>query len=122
MVSLLIEKRRLKQHHMYRRTILKQTPEGLLSSICNYYMLSREDVKGRSRAASLMKARAAFCYIGIEMGLSTTEAGQALNRDHALAIYHHRKYKNYLDKKQPWFDADLSEEIEDIRSQLITCK
>lgn len=112
MPSLIKEKRHLRRIPNYSMPILRRKPEDILNSVCLYYGVSLDDVKSECRAAKLVKARAVFSYVCRERGIGTNVVGALLDRNHASVIHHHKKYKNYLDETQPWFDAELKTDID----------
>lgn len=114
MVSLLKEKRRRTIRPIYPRPVLQITINDILNTICLTQGVSRLDVRSRCRGAELVKTRAIFSYIAKKRGLSSTDIGRAINRDHSSISHHYKKYAELLDEGKPWYDSDLGEEIKNI--------
>ena len=103
--------------------IEKATPQQLLSAICSIYNIRQDKIVGKYKGASrgaLVKIRAVYSYIGIEMGMGPVELGRAMKRDHATVLHHAKEYREHLNDLAPWFDPALKAEIQSVKYRLKT--
>lgn len=63
-------------------------PEEIISDVCNAYQITKDELRSKCRRAELCDARSVVCYILRKHGLSSTEVGRLINRDHTSVLYH----------------------------------
>lgn len=95
--SLIEENKRLRRQLQMQVTELPKNPEGILETICAYYDLTLEDIKGTSRKYHIVKGRHIACYVFHSKGLSYSHIGMILgNRDHSTMIHAKQKAVNMM--------------------------
>ena len=94
------------------------TPSVLLDKICRAMELDRVDVTSRSRAKRLIMARAMFSYLARERGMSLSDIGDLIDRDHSCITYYLKNFDDYLDANRPYFRPEVSNELERIRHRI----
>ena len=62
-----------------------------LKEFCEVFKVNEHDLKSDSRKPELVADRRLFFHIGRKLGITTTELGAAVNRDHSLVISHTKK-------------------------------
>jgi chromosomal replication initiation ATPase DnaA len=88
--------------------------EHLIEAVARQYKLTPEQLKGKDRTLPQPEARAVFFYIAINiLGLTTAEAGQALNKKRSNATLQGNKiaYSHLL-------YSDLRYNIDEIKKAL----
>ena len=71
-----------------------------LEEVCKYFHLSLEDIKSKAQFQHLITARRAFCWLCIHNKLGSQKSiAAAINRDHATALHHYRKFEGFCDVK-----------------------
>jgi len=88
------------------------TPESVIEAVADFYSLSPEDLKGRSRAQKVVKPRQIAMYLARqETKASLPKIGKALGgRDHTTVLYSLRKI------------GDLTERDEMLRREVLAIK
>lgn len=70
----------------------------ILSTVCSYYGLEKENVKSNSRKANYIEARQLFFYIARNHSESSLiKIGEMVNRDHSTVV--HLINKVYIQKE-----------------------
>ena len=92
------------------------TPEKIISAVCGYYKITKEDLIGKSKKADLVKARQICAYLLCEMlSLPLVSAGNILGgRDHTTIMYARDKIE-----KMAELNDKIAKEIEDIQSIIL---
>jgi len=90
----------------------KCTPEAVIEAVADFYSLSPEDLKGRSRSQKVVKPRQIAMYLARqETKASLPKIGKALGgRDHTTVLYGLRKI------------GDLTERDEMLRREVLAIK
>ena len=90
----------------------KCTPEAVIEAVADFYSLSPEDLKGRSRSQKVVKPRQIAMYLARqETKASLPKIGKALGgRDHTTVLYSLRKI------------GDLTERDEMLRREVLAIK
>ncbi len=93
------------------------TADAIISSVGQYYEISREDLTGSSRRQPLARQRQIAMYVCREhTGLSLPRIGQAFGgRDHTTVMHAVEKIKGLLQT-----DKDVYDQVTDITQQLRT--
>jgi chromosomal replication initiator protein len=88
------------------------TPEAVIEAVADFYSLSPEDLKGRSRTQKVVKPRQIAMYLARqETEVSLPKIGKALGgRDHTTVLYSIRKI------------GDLTERDEMLRREVLAIK
>ena len=89
------------------------TPEKIISAVCGYYKITKEDLIGKSKKADLVKARQVCAYLMCDMLSMPLEllGKKYLDRDHTTIMYARDKMK-----KLASLNDKVSKEIDDIRN------
>ena len=78
--------------------------------ICNVYEVTYEEVKSRTRLSKVVRARQMIAYVLHKIiGMTLSQIGELLSRDHSTIIYSWREVEKFLD-----FDIELREVLEDV--------
>jgi len=93
----------------------KCTPEAVIEAVADFYSLSPEDLKGRSRSQKVVKPRQIAVYLAREeTQASLPKIGEALGgRDHTTVLYSLRKISDETER-----DEMLRREVLAIRKTL----
>ena len=87
------------------------TPEKIISAVCGYYKITKEDLIGKSKKADLVKARQVCAYLMCDMLSMPLEllGKKYLDRDHTTIMYARDKMK-----KLASLNDKVAKEIDDI--------
>ena len=89
------------------------TPEKIISAVCGYYKITKEELVGKSKKADLVKARQVCAYLMCDMLSMPLEllGKKYLDRDHTTIMYARDKMK-----KLASLNDKVAKEIDDIRN------
>ena len=89
------------------------TPEKIISAVCGYYKITKEELIGKSKKADLVKARQVCAYLMCDMLSMPLEllGKKYLDRDHTTIMYARDKMK-----KLASLNDKVAKEIDDIRN------
>ena len=94
------------------KTPVEVNMERILRFVCEYYRVTVEDLKSKSRLQSLCTPRHIAMYLAITMcRASTVFAGGFFNRDHATACHAVKSVTNCIETNLKF--ATLIHELED---------
>lgn len=81
------------------------TPAQIIQEVAEAYGVPADDIRSKCRKARLSNARAVTCYLLTRrMGMTCTQAGREISRDHSTVIYQARKVDDM--RKWPTMYAD----------------
>lgn len=81
------------------------TAAQIIQDVAEAYGVTAEDIRSKCRKERLSNARAVSCYLLTRhMGMSCTEVGHEICRDHSTVIYQARKVDDM--RKWPTMYAD----------------
>src|SRR5919202_3407013 len=90
--------------------------EALLQAICDYYGVSRPMLLSKSREMTVAQARQVAMYLLREdAGLTATQVGQELGRDHSTVLHGHARIASALEEG----DAILTVVLDSIRKSVL---
>jgi len=89
------------------------TPEKIISAVCGYFKITKEELVGKSKKADLVKARQVCAYLMCDMLSMPLEVlgKKYLDRDHTTVMYARDKMK-----KLASLNDKVAKEIDDIRN------
>ena len=89
------------------------TPDKLLTAVCGYYKITKDDLIGKSKKADLVKARQICAYLMCDMlSLPLVSVGNILGgRDHTTIMYARDKME-----KLQGLNTRIQKEIDDIKN------
>lgn len=89
------------------------TQESILSAVCSYYKIRKDDLLGKSRKAELVKARQFAAYLIHDLlALPLVTIGNILGgRDHTTIMYARDKVEENVKLNERW-----AKELDDIRN------
>ena len=92
------------------------TPEKIISAVCGYFKITKDDLVGKSKKADLVKARQICAYLMCDMLSMPLEVlgKKYLERDHTTIMYARDKMKKLMT-----LNDKIAKEIEDIRSIIL---
>ncbi|MGN1235106.1 MAG: chromosomal replication initiator protein DnaA [Christensenellaceae bacterium] len=91
------------------------TAENVLSCVCQYYHVTKDQILSGNRKADLVKARQIACYLMFDiMKLPLVTIGKQMHRDHATVIYSKDKVIDLIRKNDT-----IAREVDDIRSRIL---
>ena len=71
--------------------------DKIISDVADFFGISASDILSRRRVRRYVDARAVVCHLLCRtQGYSTTEAGKAINRDHATVVYFNKKTLDWI--------------------------
>lgn len=74
-----------------------QKKEAIFKTCNQIYGYTVEELKGKNRRAGLVNARRFLVYfLDRETGFTLEQKGKFINRDHATALHHQRKVKDWV--------------------------
>ncbi len=90
--------------------------EAVLQAVCDYYGLSRQILLGKSREMTVAQARQVAMYLLREdAGLTATQVGQELGRDHSTVLHGHARIATALNSS----DAIMTVVLDSIRKSVL---
>jgi chromosomal replication initiator protein len=90
--------------------------EAVLQAICDYYGVSRPMLLSKSREMTVAQARQVAMYLLREdAGLTATQVGQELGRDHSTVLHGHARIANALESG----DAIMTVVLDSIRKSVL---
>jgi chromosomal replication initiator protein len=90
--------------------------EAVLQAICDYYGVSRPMLLGKSRELTVAQARQVAMYLLREdAGLTATQIGQELGRDHSTVLHGHARIASALEEG----DAIMTVVLDGIRLSIL---
>ncbi|MBQ8394629.1 MAG: chromosomal replication initiator protein DnaA [Clostridia bacterium] len=89
------------------------TPDKLLTAVCGYYKITKDDLIGKSKKADLVKARQICAYLMCDMlSLPLVSVGNILGgRDHTTIMYARDKMEKFQG-----LNTRIQKEIDDIKN------
>lgn len=91
--------------------------EAVLQAVCDYYALPRQVLLGKSREMTVAQARqVAMFLLREDAGLTATQVGQELGRDHSTVLHGHARIASALGSG----DAIMSVVLDSIRKSVIS--
>ena len=89
------------------------TPDKLLTAVCGYYKITKDDLIGKSKKADLVKARQICAYLMCDMlSLPLVSVGNILGgRDHTTIMYARDKME-----KLQGLNTRIQKELDDIKN------
>jgi hypothetical protein len=89
--------------------------ERVLSVVCEHTGVTRDEMISQTRAAEIVAARHAFCYLAYHAINNHTlkEIGKVINRDHATVLHGKNKIQDFID-----FDKRVKKLITDLKVKL----
>lgn len=83
---------------------INEKMDDLCVFISKYFRIDVEDLKGTERDGDMVKARRIFFYICKRVyNIGYAKAGRHINRDHATALHHTKKFEAFLES----FDEEM---------------
>lgn len=79
--------RRIAQAYAQRHDRRMAVAEGLRREVASLFVLSVDDLTGRSRRSDIVDARSVLTYVMRLRGFSQAEIGRLLGRDHSTISY-----------------------------------
>lgn len=74
------------------------TPQQLIEDVAERYGVTPDDILSKKRTQTVADARALVCYFLLKhLHMSSTEVGNAINRNHATALHSIQKVDMMLD-------------------------
>jgi len=105
--ALVDENKRLRRALNMQQMPMSGTPNEVIQSICNYYSVTEEQIKSKSRKRIFAKARHLAAYVLQTKGFSFKHIGQMFgNRDHSTMI-HAKKSAIYMIDKMDSFEQSF---------------
>lgn len=92
---------------------LKTTPQAIMQSVTTCYGFTAKELKSKCRKSDLAEARQVVMELCIEIGMSLTDSGKLVMRDHATAWYSRKKVALMLD-----YDEHFAERYGKVRKML----
>src|ERR671935_136901 len=90
--------------------------EAVLQAICDYYGVSRPMLLSKSREMTVAQARQVAMYLLREdAGLTATQVGQELGRDHSTVLHGHARIASALEEG----DAIMTVVLDNIRMSIL---
>jgi chromosomal replication initiator protein len=90
--------------------------EAVIQAVCDYYGLSRSVLLGKSREMTVAQARQVAMYLLREdAGLTATQVGQELGRDHSTVLHGHARIATALNSG----DTLMSVVLDSIRKSVL---
>lgn len=90
--------------------------EDVLDAVCAYYGLPRATLLGKGRAMTVAQARQVAMYLLREdAGLTSTQVGQEIGRDHSTVLHGHARIAGALDAGDTLMDKVLDSIRRDVR-------
>ena len=93
------------------------TPEKIISAVCGYFKLKKDDIVGKSKEAEFVKARQICAYLMCDMlTMPLKEMGKTYlgGRDHTTVMYARDKMKKLIS-----LNDRIAKEIDDIRNIIL---
>jgi chromosomal replication initiation ATPase DnaA len=87
--------------------------EEILSSVCKYYGVSPEEMRGQGRARPLAHIRQVYYYLCREHSHSLTQTGLYVRKDHSSVLHGARKIKADLQT-----DLQLETDIRELQQKI----
>ena len=73
------------------------TPQQVIEDVARCYDIQPDDILSKKRTEKISDARAIVCYILMhDLHLSSTDAGNVVNRNHATALHSVKKVEDML--------------------------
>ena len=92
------------------------TLQGILDSVCSFYNISSDDIKGTCRMANIVKARQVAMYLSKELtSESLNSIGEFLKRKHTTVLYSYDEIKDKI-KHDLSFSNEIAELIKIINN------
>ena len=77
---------------------IENTPELILSKVCEYYKVDIRKVKGNSRQGDLVKVRQIYAYITYQITKLTLEKiAELINRNHSSMTHSISRVRGFID-------------------------
>ncbi|MHA2009958.1 MAG: helix-turn-helix domain-containing protein [Promethearchaeota archaeon] len=78
-------------------TLIPKTADELSEQVCNKFGVSIDEVRSTNRQRKFTDARAIIAFIlHKKMGMTTTETGLFINRDHSTVTYFYKKIEGWI--------------------------
>ena len=93
------------------------TPEKIISAVCGYFKMKKDDIVGKSKEAEFVKARQICAYLMCDMlTMPLKEMGKTYlgGRDHTTVMYARDKMKKLIS-----LNDRIAKEIDDIRNIIL---
>lgn len=91
------------------------TPDDIITSVCSYYKVSREDLLGKNKRQEIVRARQICAYLMCDMlSLPLVNIGKLLNRDHATIIHARDKIAESIK-----LNDRVAQDVDDIRNSIL---
>jgi chromosomal replication initiation ATPase DnaA len=87
--------------------------EEIFSSICKYYDVPPEEMRGNGRTFPLYQYRQIYYFLCREYSHSLTQTGLYIRKDHTSVLHGSRKIENMLKT-----DLDLAVDLKEIRQKI----
>jgi chromosomal replication initiation ATPase DnaA len=87
--------------------------EEVLSTVCKYYAVSADEMRGNGRTYPLFQYRQIYYFLCREYGHSLTQTGIHIRKDHTSVLHGSRKIKEMMET-----DVILSGDINEIRQKI----
>ncbi len=89
----------------------KLNKEKVIFRVCKFYDITVEELLSKSRLMNVVEARSVLAYIlHIKFGLSTTETGKLINRDHSTVTHFKKKIQGYIQ-----FDEEFANKVKKLQ-------
>ena len=80
---------------------MKATKEEVMKIVCNYYNLSQDELRSRTRTRPIARARQMYMYLArLYTTASYSQIGSLVDRDHATVLYAFAKHDGYLTNEE----------------------
>ncbi|MBQ9729328.1 MAG: chromosomal replication initiator protein DnaA, partial [Clostridia bacterium] len=115
-ISLDLAKRALSESVSEDKEAEALTPDTVLSAVCGYYKMKREDLVGKGKKADLVKARQIASYLLCEMlSLPLVSVGKIMGgRDHTTIMYSRDKVEELLRLNERY-----AKEVDDVKNIIL---
>jgi chromosomal replication initiator protein len=112
-ISVNLAKRALSESVNEGETQGEITPETIISAVCRYYKVKKEDLLGKGKKADLVKARQICAYLICEMlSLPLISVGNIMGgRDHTTIMYSRDKVDELIK-----LNEKIAKEVDDIKN------
>jgi len=106
------------KRNYYRRKIMKQQFENIISIVCNEFNVSAEDIKGDFKPKNVISARQLYCYLATyTTKASSTNIGGFINRSHSTVLHSVKTVENQIDV-YPGFASMVKSKMDQVKNKV----
>ena len=73
-----------------------KTTNQIIGGVCKHFQLSEIQLRSKCRLRPFVEARSIISYLLVTNGMTTTEAGRLINRDHSNVIHLNKKVGGFI--------------------------